>query len=83
MGGGDMTPKEKAEELVQSMYNVDVFEDYNTPRMQYTYAIRCALIAVDEIIKAIKDENLYIQGETNISEIIDYWKEVKTEIEKI
>lgn len=61
-----MKPKEKAEELVTKMlkevgYDTDL-------------AIPCALIAVDELIKAT--ENVwFLDG--------DYWIEVKQEIESI
>lgn len=61
-----MTPKEKAEELVTKMlkevgYDTDL-------------AIPCALIAVDELIKAT--ENVwFLDG--------DYWEEVKQEIKNI
>ena len=46
-------------------------------------AKQCALIAVDEIIKTLKDNDLYIGGETNIDEIIIFWQEVKRELAEI
>lgn len=61
-----MTPKEKADDLVTKMlkevgYDTDL-------------AIPCALIAVDELIKAT--ENVwFLDG--------DYWEEVKQEIKNI
>ena len=65
-----MTPKEKAEELV------DKFVQY-TPadsEFEYPYAKQCALIAVDEILNAV----------TAIADKrYDYWKEVKQELEKL
>ena len=67
-----MTPKEKAEELFNDFY-WDLENDYK--------ANRCALIAVNKIISCLEDDDLYIQGETNINEIIDYWQQVKQEIE--
>ena len=79
-----MTPKEKAEELVNNFLesSFDLRDGYNA-REIYLYAKQCALIAVDEIISCLKDDDFYIQGETNINEIIDFWQQVKQEIEKL
>jgi hypothetical protein len=69
-----MTPKEKAEEL---------FDKFNNPDIKhYPYihnAQQCALIAVDEIIKA----NPYEVSKTDMDSTIDYWQEVKQELEKL
>jgi len=72
-----MTPKEKAEELIKKM-KLCLFSD------GYYDAKQCALIAVDEIIKitCLKDLN-YKKYINDNSEFISYWKEVKTEIEKL
>lgn len=67
-----MTPKEKAKELVAKMEND--FQYFASREI----AIQHALIAVDEIIKAI-DWHYY---ETPNNEI-EYWQEVKQEIEKL
>jgi hypothetical protein len=69
-----MTPKEKAEELVgkYAMYlraNLMHNEEANEDAKQ------CALIAVDEILEVI--QNLYFMG------TVDYWQEIKQEIEKL
>ena len=67
-----MTPKEKAEELMDKMYYIGRYDDqesYN-PTMAWERGKQCALIAVDEILD--KD------GYNN-----DYWQEVKKEIEKL
>jgi len=69
-----MTPKEKAEELVNEMF------DYT--EATYQAAKKCALIAVDEII----NNNNKIPGNAvglHIDANINYWKEVKQEIEKL
>ena len=60
-----MTPKEKAIELVTKYYG------HFTAHM--SIAKKCALLAVDEIIKEL--ERCFIYNE--------YWKQVKTEIEKL
>jgi hypothetical protein len=69
-----MTPKEKANELVDRMYNVDFHDDAREIAMRYPHAIKCALVAVDEIL------NEYWSHDTKRR---DWWKEVKQEIEKL
>ena len=63
-----MTPKEKADELVKKMYKV--MSDSVSDITLY-FSKQCALIAVNEILKAV--EGKYDK----------YWKEVKKEIEKL
>ena len=59
-----MTPKEKAEELFEKFNNPD------TKHYPYVHnAQQCALIAVDEIIKA----NPYEVSKTDMDSTIDYW----------
>jgi hypothetical protein len=66
-----MTPKEKAKELIYKYeYFVRMYND-DTPRKDMQK--KSALIAVDEIIN-----NLPL-----ISEIQEYWMNVKQEIEKL
>jgi hypothetical protein len=65
-----MTPKEKAKEL---------FDKYFEATNNYYQAKQCALIAVDEILGDIDDSILHPQNK----EAIDYWQEVKQEIEKL
>jgi hypothetical protein len=69
-----MTPKEKANQLVDKMYNVDFHDDAREIAMRYPHAIKCALVAVDEIL------NEYWSHDTKRR---DWWKEVKHEIEKL
>jgi len=69
-----MTPKEKADELIDKMYYIgryDDKEDYNLA-MAWERAKQCALIAVEEILNAALNVKM---GEH------EYWKEVKKEIE--
>lgn len=61
-----MTPKEKAKEVLLSYSYI-----LNDARI----AKRCALIAVDEIIKA----HIHNEGVRHLK----WWEEVKQEIEKI
>ena len=64
-----MTPKEKAEQLVEKMYNSALY-------VASKYAAKqCAIIAVDEIIKIEKH---------HIHDLwVEYWQQVKTEIENL
>jgi hypothetical protein len=72
-----MTPKEKAKELV------DKFIPHSSGDSNNNEAKECALIAVNEIINCLDDDDLYIQGESNIDGFISYYKEIKQEIEKL
>jgi hypothetical protein len=70
-----MTPKEKAEELVNK-YSIWC---WNEVVCDYEIAKQCALIAVDEMIKTVNMCIPYHNPET----FVDYWKEVKQELEKL
>jgi hypothetical protein len=65
-----MTAKEKAEDLIDSF----VRDGYDLV-MSEDMAKRCALIAVDEIIK--------LPNAIGINDLIEYWEQVKQEIEKL
>ena len=70
-----MTPKEKAERLVSDIFNIETFS-YCT----YSQAKSCALIAVNEILNLmIKEFKWDVKHNGNI----EYWQEVKQEIEKL
>jgi len=74
-----MTPKEKAEELVDKIYYCQRYadgEDY-IPLEAYKRAKQCALMAVDEIL-----ENYY-KNHFQTGKKIDYWNEVKKEIQEL
>ena len=71
-----MTPKEKAEQLLNRFY-------FDTTLNELEASKECALIAVDEMINCLNDDDLYIQGESNIDGFINFYKEVKLEIEKL
>lgn len=66
-----MTPKEKAKELVDKYY---IFNHIGN-----RHAIKCALIAVEEIIEA--NPIAFDEDENCIAK--QWWQEVKTEIEKL
>ena len=74
-----MTPKEKAKELVHKMINIDSnSEMFDGFIMKEFYDQRAALKAVDEIIEALK-----IADNITFMYVIDYYKYVKQEIEKL
>lgn len=64
-----MTPKEKAEELVAKFDGVGL--------QMRNEAIACALIAVDECLVAVESDWGFMQRR------IEFWQEVKKEIEKL
>jgi hypothetical protein len=81
-----MTPKEKAEELVDN-FRLNVL-DYEGCGINEHKAKQCALIAVDEILRNIyKNSSFEIyhinNDKMNEFEAIHYWQEVKQEIEKL
>ena len=83
-----MTPKEKAEELVDKFYQTTPNEYFvNEPigikgrYKSWEQAKQCALIAVDEILKLENNNGYYFDG-TNVTSI-SFWQEVKQEIEKL
>lgn len=73
-----MKPKEKAKELVDSMYNCDKSTPNEAMAMLYPHAKQCALIAVDEIMHYIRWHLSY-----GYEKQLEYWLEVKQEINNI
>jgi hypothetical protein len=79
-----MEAKIKAKELVDKMYysgRYDDKEDY-IPAMAWERAKQCAIITADEILNSF---GLTINGQTFFAEYraIDFYEEVKQEIEKL
>ena len=69
-----MTPKEKAKELFEKMYNVD--DPMGNYQMCFDTAKQCALITVEEIIEMIK--------RTIPNSPAQYqWQQVKQEIQAL
>ena len=84
-----MTPKEKAEELVDKFYQTTPNEYFvNEPigikgrYKSWEQAKQCALRAVDEIINGYEFDSLYIEHK-RIMDNINFWDEVKQEIERL
>mgnify|MGYP003668173102 FL=1 len=63
-----MTAKEKAKEIAMK------FDKYG----QTDNAVKCALICVDEIL-----ESLWNVGHSSSNDEVNYWQEVKQEINKL
>lgn len=79
-----MTPKGKAEQLYESI--ICKFKETNGIFLEYkskeTCAKKCALIAVDEILNGYEFDSLDIEHK-RIMDNINYWDEVKQEIENL
>lgn len=77
-----MTPKEKSKQLIDKFdeqlnhlaCGTNGIEEYIYEQARY-----CALIAVDEIL----DDDVYDMSEQLFENRINYWEEVKQEIEKL
>jgi hypothetical protein len=69
------TPKEKAEELVDVFMNIKQLKLSDYSVIYYPTAKQCALIAVNEIINSTSWQY--------ITNGLDYWNEVKHEIENL
>jgi hypothetical protein len=74
-----MTPQEKAIQLVDNFMDLSEEQEYDTPRyMPKEMAVKCALMAVDEVIYNIEPS----VSMDVISARIKYWEQVKQEIKK-
>lgn len=71
-----MTPKEKAKELFDK-YKLSFAGEISNEEDWESLAKQCALISVEEVIEALHEHHWQNRL------IIDYWKEVKHEIEKL
>jgi hypothetical protein len=77
-----MTPKEKAVELYNKYEQLG--KDFTKGVSMAEFAKQCALIAVDEIFEFMKMDDEYTETVSNAnSKWVDYWLEVKKEIEKL
>jgi len=72
-----MTPKEKAKELFDKMFNKIQPDELG---LDYKSAKECATIATNEIILANPHSNPL---NTDVYSTMGYWQEVKQEIEKL
>ena len=70
-----LTPKKEAIQLVEKFY-----VPYN---LTIQTAKECAIICVNKVLSVINSDALYIQGETNIGELVNHYCEVLQEISKL
>ena len=68
-----MTPKEKAEELI------DKFMIYSSGNSNDNTAKQCVLVAANEIIRILNDLNTIYY----VNPAIEYWEEVKQELNNL
>jgi hypothetical protein len=73
-----MTPKEKAKELWTTYRFALSIKNAPLGEQKDLIAKQCALIAVDEIMKAVGWEEMELGVDRD-----NYWEEVKQEIEKL
>jgi hypothetical protein len=83
-----LTPKEKAQELVDSFMKIDSDSElFDGFKMDFFYAQRCALIALSEKIKTAQEvfdfldayaEFNYIGFEKYISDLKEFKQEIET-----
>lgn len=80
-----LAPKEKANELVTMHHNLiqDIGGELGQEILVTILAKQCALIGVDEILKALQVPPIENKGSKLYDSQIEYWQEVKEEIEKI
>jgi hypothetical protein len=78
-----MTPKEKAEELFNKM-DMIIYTDQDSCKRQ---CVECAIEGVDEILNVLwrlyDNQNTSPVSEIIIKAEIDFWEQVKKELQKI
>jgi hypothetical protein len=78
-----MTPKEKAQELIGKCYDTFINdEDEHYTGTACRLSKQCALIAVDEIMPIVNSYENALSASQQ-SDYLEYWYEVKQELEKI
>lgn len=82
-----MTPKEKANELIEKFKKATTYKyqeyagaNYSTFEHDIEELKNCAIIAVDEIIYQIDNIDTYLG---NLGEHLYWWQEVKSELENL
>ena len=85
------TPKEKAEELVEKFYQYanEEFEDKSNEypgqvlserrKIRKESSKQCSLISINELLEAIQ----YLEPNIVLVSLLEYWLEVKEEIENL
>ena len=76
-----MTPKEKAKELIKKYWNG--INDIELDSISWNQCKQCALICVNDIIISLTQYGKYSNELQNMDRELNYWDEVKQEIEKL
>jgi len=76
-----MTPQEKAVELFHRFYHIDSFLDEMDGGSAKSDSKECALIAVEEIENALKDCAELSDSMQNMDRALNFWQNVRKEIE--
>jgi hypothetical protein len=78
-----MTPKEKAEEIFTHYHNLiqEIGGELGQEIIVSILAKQCALFGVDEILKALQVPPIENKRSKLYNSQIEYWQEVKQEIE--
>jgi len=75
--------KEKALQLANKMYNGDVFTKTKQEHLdELENAKRCSIIAIEELINATQYK-CHIHYAHNDIETVEFWEEVKKEIDNL
>ena len=70
-----MTAKEKANELLHQMFR----HQWRKDDVEFTNSKQCALVAVDEVIEEMRE----YCDDNHQQDRMNYWIEIKQEIEKL
>ena len=70
-----MTPKEKADELVNKY--IELGKDFTRGVSMHEYSSECALVTCDEVLNALEENSWQNRL------MMDYWEEVKQDIERL
>ena len=78
-----MTPKEKAKEVFNNMFN-KMPHPNTTNAETYIISKRCAIVAVDEILNIeIFKRGSKVFNRPRFFDQVQYWQQVKKELEKL
>ena len=83
-----MTPKEKAEKIVQPLYltisNNGSFTGEHSIPHKFEEAKKCGLLTVENILEFMRMDDEYTETASNAnSKWVGYWLEVQEEIKKL
>lgn len=77
-----MTAKDKAKDMVKRISTYNPAGMLDDTKILYPSAVQLALIMVDEIMKSIPNSNRLSLSDNSYQKM-QYWKEVKQELEKL